>query len=93
MSAPESCAEALLYELCVGYGYCLTDDVANALLADPPDDPDSFVDAVLVAEGLDPLLEDKHVREELRGVVRDWLFDDGSGRGAKSGLPRLPSAT
>jgi hypothetical protein len=46
---------------------------------------------VLRAEGRDPILVDKEERHELREVVREWLFDDGQGRGSKSGLPRLAS--
>jgi hypothetical protein len=89
---PESCADAALDELCVRYGYCLVGEKAEALLANVPDDPDGFVDAVLIAEGHpNPALLDKHERHELCEVVRDWLYDDGKGRGAKSGLPRLPS--
>ena len=87
MAKPASRTEAALDELCVKYGYCLPPDKAAILLAAPPDDPDAFVDAVLVAEGLDPLLVDKLARHELREVVCDWLFDDGRGRGTRSGLP------
>jgi len=45
---------------------------------------------VLDAEGFDPTFFDKRKRQELLAVVRDWLFDDGKGRGTKSKLPRLP---
>ena len=89
MSKPATCAEAALGELCVKYGYCLPEEQAETLLADVPEDADAFVDAVLIAEGHDPTLVDPRERHELRDVVRDWLFD-GQGRGAKSGLPRLP---
>jgi hypothetical protein len=92
MRKPASLAEAALHELCVGYGYCLQGEKEEALLADVPEDADAFVDAVLIAEGRDPSLLDKQERHELREVVRDWLFDDERGRGAKSGLPRLPPA-
>jgi hypothetical protein len=91
MRKAASQVEALLRELCVRYGYCLPAEKEDALLAGVPKDPDAFVDAVLTAEGLDPFLTDKAVRQELREVVCDWLFDDGQGRGTKSGLPRLPS--
>jgi hypothetical protein len=39
-------SEAALEVLCVKYGYCLASDEAAMLLADIPDDPDAFVDAV-----------------------------------------------
>lgn|GEM_PF-6149247 len=90
MSKPASRVEAALGELCVKYGYCLPEEQAAALLSDVPEDADAFVDAVLIAEGRDPALADTRERHALRDVVRDWLFD-GQGRGAKSGLPRLPA--
>jgi hypothetical protein len=79
--------EALLDDLCRTYGYCLPPDEQEALLANPPQDVDAFVDAVLVAEGEDPALYDKRMRLELSDVIRDWLFDEGRGKGTKSGLP------
>jgi hypothetical protein len=88
---PETRVEALLDELCRVYGYCLRPEDEAALLADPPQDMDAFVDAVLVADGEDPSLFDKRMRSELSDVVRDWLFDDGRGKGSKSGLPLVPS--
>jgi hypothetical protein len=86
-SKPETRVEALLYDLCATYGYCLPPDEQEAILADPPQDLDSFVDAVLVAEGEDPSFFDKRMRSDLSDVVRDWLFGDGQGKGTKSGLP------
>jgi hypothetical protein len=83
--------EAALIELCVKYGYCIPDEKAHPLLGDVPDDADAFLAAVLAADGRDPALVDKRERQELRGVVCDWLFDP-QGRGAKSGLPRGASA-
>jgi hypothetical protein len=91
MTKPRSRVEAALSELCVTYGYCLAGEENDALVADPPGDPDTFLDAVFVAEGNDPTVLDKGERDQLRQVVADWLFDDGTGRGTKSGLPRLPS--
>jgi hypothetical protein len=83
--------EAALYELCVAYGYCIGGEAERAIIANVPDDPDAFLDAVLRAEGAQrPELMDKHDRALLLDVVRTWLFDDGEGRSAKSGLPRLP---
>jgi hypothetical protein len=84
---PTSRVEALLYDLCVTYGYCLPRTEEEALLANPPPDVDSFVDAVLIADGEDPNLTDKYLRRDLAEVVRDWLFDNGRGKGSRSGLP------
>jgi hypothetical protein len=88
VAKPQSCAEAALWELCVEYGYCLG-RAGDSLLTDVPEDADAFVDAVLLAEGREPLCLTKAERQALVDVVRDWLFDDGRGRGTKSGLPRL----
>jgi hypothetical protein len=90
---PATRVEALLDDLCRGYGYCLPPEEAAALVADPPQDVDTFIDAVLVAEGLSPSLCDKHTRLDLSELVRDWLFDGGRGKGSRSGLPLLPPST
>lgn len=90
-SKPTSRVEALLYELCVGYGYCLSPDEEAALLTEPPGDVESFVDAVLLAYGQHPHATDRQIRADLSEIVRQWLFDDGRGKGSKSGLPRLPT--
>ena len=45
-------------------------------LASPPATPDAFVDAVLVAEGFDPVLVDKSKRRRLREVVIRFLDFD-----------------
>ena len=91
MTKPSSRVEAALYELCVTHGCCLPGERNDELIADPPGDPDAFLDAVLNAEGNDPKLLSKARREQLRQVIADWLFDEESGRGIKSGLPRQPS--
>jgi hypothetical protein len=62
MSRPGSRAEALLWELCVTYGYCIPIEEADAILAERPPDADAFLDAVLTAEGIDPALADKRTR-------------------------------
>lgn len=72
---PGSRVEGLLEELCVGHGYCLPPDDRARLVARPPADPQSFVDAVLRAEGLDPELCDDSQRRRLTDVVERWLSD------------------
>jgi hypothetical protein len=84
---PTTRVEALLYELCAVYGYCLPPDKEAALVAEPPKEVDAFVDALVLAGGLPPSALDKRSRVELTKVVRDWLFDEGRGKGTKSGLP------
>lgn len=91
MARPESCAEALLWDLCARFGYCLGNEQGAAILANVPDTPEEFVDAVLRAEGREPAVVDKNHRSQLCDLARDWLFDDGNGRGSRSCLPRLPA--
>ena len=59
----------LLDDLCTCLGFCLPPDEHSRLRANPPSDPDSFTDAVFVAEGLDPVLADR----KLWGSVRDQV--------------------
>jgi len=58
----------LLYELCVNLGYCLPPADQRRLVEAPPSDVDSFTDAVLIAEGLDPELN-KQGRRAVRDLV------------------------
>jgi hypothetical protein len=81
---PTSRVDAALEELCVKYGYCLPPDDRDRLLAAPPETADAFADAVLIAEGLDLNGRDRATVVE---VICDWLFEEGSGRGTRSGLP------
>ena len=69
------------------YGFCLPPDARHELIDNPPDDLDAFVDAIIVAEGFDPALCDPRFRLWISESVGDWVFDNGSGRGTKSGLP------
>jgi len=74
--------------LCVMHGYCLPPDEQPTIINDPPQDVDAFVDAVLLADGhQNPSLCDKQTRLYLSELVREWLFDEGRGKGSKSGLP------
>jgi hypothetical protein len=84
--------DALLSELCVKKGFCLPPDAQEALINNPPGDRNSFVDAILIADGIDPVLCDKQIRRWVDEAVRDWIFDDGFGKGTRSGLPLLPPA-
>jgi hypothetical protein len=59
----------LLYELCTDLGLCLPPEAQRALVAQPPENVDAFTEAVLIAEGLDPVLFDKRLREDLRSRV------------------------
>jgi hypothetical protein len=88
---PATRVEAALYQLCL-YGFCLPPSDQEALLADPPrGELGTFVDAVLVAEGF-PTAElcEARIVSTVTGIVRDWLFDEGQGKGTSSGLPLTP---
>ena len=74
---PSSKVEALLTELCVRYGYCLPPERTRAMIDDPPDDADAFVDAVLDAEGLPQDSLDRKSRRVLTDTVTRWLFNEG----------------
>jgi len=65
---------ALLDELCVRYGYCLSTRNRDLILADPPADPSAFIDAVLVAEGLNPEYVDGRTRSTLENVARKFFL-------------------
>jgi hypothetical protein len=80
---PKTRREALLYELCASYGYC--NDLGASALTNI-DSANEIVQAILVAEDLDPVTCDRKTEAQLLQVVNDWLFDP-HGRGAKSGLP------
>ena len=67
-TSPNWAAKAL-DELCVRYGYCLPPDDYRRLIEDPPQDPEAFVDAVLVAEGLNPVVTETRV---LRDSTRNF---------------------
>jgi hypothetical protein len=87
VTRPETRVEALLRDICTRGGFCLRPDEVQALVAAPPPDVNSFVDAILVAEGIDPLFCGTGTRDFLSDAVRDWLFDEGRGKGTESGLP------
>jgi hypothetical protein len=62
--------EALLYELCVVLGFCLPPDTNARLAQEPPADVDTFTDAVIQAEGLDPYADiPLHLRRDVRARV------------------------
>ena len=60
---------ALLDELCVKLGLCLDPDSRARISISPPKDLDAFENAVLRAEGLDPLQTDRRLRHDLRECI------------------------
>ena len=64
--------EALLSELCVVLGFCLLPDEQARLRESPPTDVDTFTDAVIRAEGLDPHADiPLHMRRDIRSRVAE----------------------
>ena len=84
----KSRTNALLWEVCVKYGWCDVRFQAEAFhqLVASGANAEALVDAILVAEGAE--LDHPHRDQYLRRLVEDWLFDT-EGRGASSGLPLL----
>lgn len=60
----------LLEQLCVQLGFCLEPDDWKRIVEDPPKSIDAFTDAVIIAEGLDPILIDSALRRQVRNLVR-----------------------
>lgn len=61
--------QALLDQLCVDLGFCLPPDAQEELCESPGTDVDAFTDRVIVAEGLDPIYLDGHLRRQIRERV------------------------
>ena len=77
--------DALLEELCVGYGWCLEPNDYHASEVEVVD-RETVIDAILHAEYGDSRAADRATRRWLAALADDWLFDP-RGRGASSGLP------
>jgi hypothetical protein len=68
--------EALLNELCVVLGFCLSPDVHEQLKCNPPTDADDFTDAIIRAEGLDPHADiPLHLKRDVRTRVAKHFRD------------------
>jgi hypothetical protein len=59
----------LLGDLCVTLGFCLSPDVQAEFVARPPEDVDTFAEAVFRAEGLDPVTGDRRLYGQVRSLV------------------------
>ena len=83
---PTSRMGALLWELCVEYGWCLPLEDSRALRAAGPQDRETVIDSIIRAECGEDDVRDEDTRAFLRPIVDDLLFDP-AGRGARSELP------
>lgn len=61
--------KALLDDLCVQLGYCLSPDDQQWITSDPPQSADAFTNAVVEAEGFDPALMATEQRQEVRRMA------------------------
>jgi hypothetical protein len=61
----------LLSKLCIRLGFCLPPLAIEEIADAPPHDVRGFVDAVFVAEGLDPSTADRHLSRQVRDMVSD----------------------
>lgn len=59
----------LLGELCVRLGFCLPAEEVERLVANPPEGVESFAEAVIRAEGLEPESMDRGVYRAVRECV------------------------
>ena len=60
----------LLEELCVDLGFCLRPEAQARIQEKPEADVDSFTDAVIRAEGLDPQVDiSLNLRRKVKAVV------------------------
>jgi len=85
----QSRAELALGELCTRLGYCLPLDEGEAILANPPPDAESFVEAVLTAEFRDaPHIVESH-KSEMLAVVAKWAVYELP-KGAVAERPAFP---
>lgn len=74
-TSPEAALEKVLDDLCVVLGFCLPPDEKAKLRSDPPSGVDAFTDAVIRAEGMDPVYVDGDLRRRMREIV-----EAGAGR-------------
>jgi hypothetical protein len=65
----ESQVTGLLGNLCIDLGFCLPAKVAEKLESNPPRTVEEFTRAVFHAEGLDPVLAERRLYDQVRRVV------------------------
>jgi hypothetical protein len=63
----------------VKLGFCLPPIAQEQLASAAPADVRGFVDAVFVAEGLDPSTADRHLYRQVRDVVSDGYANAANG--------------
>ena len=59
----------LLKNLCIDLGFCLSVKVAEKLESNPPRTVEEFTRAIFHAEGLDPVVAERKLYDQVRMVV------------------------
>jgi hypothetical protein len=72
-NTPAMDIQYLLDELCIDLGDCLSSDEQARLRDSPPASIDEFTDALILAEGLDPVYGDKPHRMAVRSRVARYF--------------------
>jgi hypothetical protein len=80
-------AVRLLNDLCVQLGYCLLPDDQQRIIDDPPASVDAFADAVVTAEGFDPVVMATEQRQQVRRLVAA-AFGEPTRRDGRTRRPR-----
>ena len=65
-----------LGELCVKLGYCIPPSDQQAIIDNLPTSADALVDAVVIAEGLDPAVMTKEQRRPMVEIVSRLVYND-----------------
>ena len=73
---------AMLYELCLKYGYCLPPEANQRLENDPPRTIDGFLDEVARVEGIDPRTLGH--RDQLRAIVERYFVAEAEAARSRS---------
>ena len=71
--------EALLGIACQKLGFCLSPEERIKLQREPPTNAKDFADAIIVAEGLNPVTIDGHLKRQLRDAVMEAFARWGVG--------------
>lgn len=61
--------ECLLDELCLELGFCLPSAARETLIIRSPQEADTFANAVIELEGLNPERIDRHLYRQVRALV------------------------
>ena len=84
----DSDVQRILDDLCIELGFCLPPEEQRRLEASPPENVDSFTDAVFEAEGMGHM-SDTNIRRQVRDVVERhmsrWVEVDQRQCGAEPG--------